>query len=211
MQDRYLARRTLLIFTSAFALLLHVTICGAPRAAWAQDSDEVSRKRIAAALQSFVDSHSLAGAVTLVADKDKVLDLEAIGYADIAAKKPMRTDALFWIASMSKPITATALMMLVDEGKLSIDDPVEKYLPEFHGQMMIAEKDDAHVLLRKTAHLITIRNLLTHTSGLPAHTAIEVPTHDLFPLAIRVKSYAMVPVQFEGDTKYSYSNAGINI
>ena len=57
--------------------------------------------------------------------------LEAIGYADVAAKKPMRTDRLFWIASMSKPMTATALMMLVDEGKLKVDDPVEKYLLEF--------------------------------------------------------------------------------
>ena len=83
-----------------------------------------------------MDSHTLAGAVTLVADRDKVLSLEAVGYADIAAKTPMKTDDLFWIASMSKPITATGLMMLVDEGKVKLDDPVEKYLPEFKDQWL---------------------------------------------------------------------------
>src|SRR5436305_900905 len=80
---------------------------------------------ITAALQPFVDSHSLAGAVTLVADKDKALSLEAVGFADIAARKPMPPNALFWIASQSKPITATAFMMLVDEGKVKLGDPVE--------------------------------------------------------------------------------------
>ena len=98
-------------------------------------------KGLAAGLQPFVDQHTLAGAVVLVASKDKVLSLEAVGYSDVAAKKPMRTDDLFWIASMSKPMTATALMMLVDEGKVNVDDPVEKYLPEFKGQMLVAEQD----------------------------------------------------------------------
>src|SRR5438067_1731807 len=88
---------------------------------------------IAAALQPFVDSHTLAGAVVLVASPDRVLSAEAVGYADLASKTPMRTDHLFWIASMSKPITATALMMLVDEGKVRLDAPVEMYLPEFRG------------------------------------------------------------------------------
>ena len=71
-------------------------------------------------------------------NKDKVLSLEAVGYADIAAKTPMQTDDLFWIASMSKAMTAAALMMLVDEGKVKLDDPVEKYLPEFKGQQVKA-------------------------------------------------------------------------
>src|SRR5690349_19158081 len=93
-------------------------------------------KSVAAQLQPYVDSHTLAGAVTLVANKDKVLDLEAVGFMDVAAKKKMRTDCMFWIASQSKPITATALMILVDEGKVSLNDPVEKYLPEFKGQMV---------------------------------------------------------------------------
>lgn len=165
---------------------------------------------IAAAVQPFVDRHELAGAVVLVADKDRVRCQEAIGFADVAAGKPMPTDAIFWIASQSKPITAAALMMLVDEGKVNVDDPVEKYLPEFHGQMVVAEKDDAHVLLKKPVHPILVRNVLSHTSGLPFRSAIEQPTLDRLPLGDRVRSYAAAPLVFEPDTKYEYSNAGIN-
>src|SRR6478752_7130603 len=86
---------------------------------------------LAAALQPYVQSHSLAGVVALVASKDAVLDVETVGFADIGAGKKMPADALFWIPSMSKPITATALMMLVDEGKVKLDEPVATYLPEF--------------------------------------------------------------------------------
>jgi CubicO group peptidase (beta-lactamase class C family) len=75
---------------------------------------------ISRVLQPYVDRHELAGAVTLVASKDKILSLEAVGYTDIGVRKPMRTDTLFWIASMSKPITATVMMMLVDEGKVRL-------------------------------------------------------------------------------------------
>jgi len=169
-----------------------------------------SNKTLTAALQPFVDNHTLAGAVVLVASKNRVLALEAVGYADIAAKRPMRTDALFWIASQSKPMTAAALMMLVDEGKVNLDDPVEKYLPEFKGQWLKAEGDAEHLLLKRPAHPITVRNVLSHTSGLPFSSPIEEPTLDVLPLAARVRSYAMLPLEFEPDTKYSYSNAGIN-
>jgi CubicO group peptidase (beta-lactamase class C family) len=139
-----------------------------------------------------------------------VLSLEAVGFADVAASVPMRSDCLFWIASQSKPITATALMMLVDEGRISVDDPVEKYLPEFKGQMVAAERDADHVLLRKPRHPILVRNILSHTSGLAFRSPIETPALDLFPLATRVRSYAMMPLEFEPDTKYQYSNEGIN-
>ena len=105
-------------------------------------------------LQPFVDRHALAGAVALVASGDKVLSVETVGFADIKAQKAMTENALFWIASQSKPMTAAAVMMLVDEGKLSLDDAVEKYLPEFKGQMVIAEKDGEHVLLKKPTHPI---------------------------------------------------------
>jgi len=161
-------------------------------------------------LQPFVDSHSLAGAVTLVATKDEVLSLAAVGFADIAGRKHMRSDALFWIASQSKPMTATTLMMLVDEGKVHLDDPVEKYLPEFKGQMVVAERDSEHALLRKPDHPITVREILSHTSGLPFSSALEQPTLDGLPLRDAVRSYAMTPLQFPPGSKYQYSNAGIN-
>jgi CubicO group peptidase (beta-lactamase class C family) len=70
-----------------------------------------------------------------------VLDVEAVGFEDVAAKKPMQTNSMFWIASQSKPITAAAFMILVDEGKVSVDDPVEKHLPEFKGQMVNRSTD----------------------------------------------------------------------
>lgn len=172
---------------------------------WGQSSKEVT-----AAVQPFVDRNELAGAVMLVADRNGIRMEEAVGWANIADKQPMRTDSMFWIASQSKPMTAAALMMLVDEGKVSLDDPVEKYLPEFQGQMVVVEKDEVHVLLRRPVHPITVRNVLSHTSGLPFRSALEVPTLDRYPLEARVRSYAMTPLEFQPDSKYQYSNAGIN-
>jgi CubicO group peptidase (beta-lactamase class C family) len=177
--------------------------------AWA-DEPRPSSKAIPTALQPFVDSHSLAGAVTLVADGDKVLSLDAVGYADVAAKRPMKTDALFWIASQSKAITAAALMTLVDEGKVKLDDPVEKYLPEFKGQMLAVEEEKGKTVLRKPKHPITVREVLSHTSGLPFQSSKEAPTLDLLPLREAVASYAAEPLLFEPGTKYQYSNVGIN-
>jgi CubicO group peptidase (beta-lactamase class C family) len=173
-------------------------------------ADEPAGKAIAPVLQPFVDAHSLAGAVTLVADKDKVLSLEAVGFADVAARKPLKTDALFWIASMSKPITGAGLMILVDEGKVKIDDPVEKYLPEFKDLWLAVEQDKEHVLLKRPKRPITVRDILSHTSGMPFQSAMERPTLDGLPLRDAVRSYAMTPLMFEPGSKYSYSNAGIN-
>jgi CubicO group peptidase (beta-lactamase class C family) len=166
--------------------------------------------RIASSLQPFIDRGTLAGAVTLVASRDRLLSLERIGFADVAAKTPMPADALFWIASMSKPMTATALMMLVDEGKIRLDDPVEKILPEFGGQMLVAERSSDRLVLKRPAHPITVRNILSHTGGLPFSSLMEQPTLDLLPLRDAARSYAMTPLQFEPDTRYQYSNAGIN-
>lgn len=162
------------------------------------------------ALKPYVEREELAGAVMLVANKDEVLTVEAVGFANNADGRAMQPESVFWIASQSKPITAIATMMLVDDGKISVDDPVEKYLPEFRGQMVVAEKDDNHVLLKKPARPITINDVLSHTSGLPFRSAIEVPTLDRLPLADRVRSYAMTPLDFEPGTNYQYSNAGIN-
>ena len=168
------------------------------------------KSRLSSVLQPFVDSQSLAGAVILVADRSKVICLEAIGFADVAAGLPMQTGSLFWIASQTKPITATALMMLVDEGQVRLDDPVAKYLPEFTGQWLTAEQDSEHVLLRKPRQLPTVRHALSHTSGMPFKSAIEEPTRDRLPLEYAVRSYAMTALQFEPGSKYLYSNAGIN-
>ncbi|HUY33947.1 MAG TPA: serine hydrolase domain-containing protein [Pirellulales bacterium] len=177
---------------------------------FAEPKSVTGDEKITAALAPFVESHSLAGAVTLVADKDRTLSLVAVGYADVAADKPMRTDALFWIASQTKSITAAALMMLVDEGKIALDDPVEKYLPEFKDQWLAVEADQEHVLLKKPKHPITVRTILSHTSGMPFKSRMEEPTLDTLALGEAVRSYAMTPLQSEPGTQYQYSNAGIN-
>jgi CubicO group peptidase (beta-lactamase class C family) len=101
-------------------------------------------------------------------------------------------------------------MMLVDEGKANLDDPVEKYLPEFKGQMLAVERDSEHILLRQPAHPITVREILSHTSGLPFSSPMEQPTLDGLPLRDAVRSYALTPLQFPPGAKYQYSNAGIN-
>ncbi|HEX7898905.1 MAG TPA: serine hydrolase domain-containing protein [Planctomycetota bacterium] len=163
-----------------------------------------------AALKPYVERRELAGAVALVASKDKILSLEAVGFQDVAASIPLKTDAVFWIASQSKPITAAAVMMLVDEGKIALDDPVEKHLPEFKGQMVAVERDADHVLLRKPARPPTIRDCLNHTSGMKFSSPMEKPTLDGLSLKDAARSYAMMPLESEPGAKYQYSNAGIN-
>ena len=165
---------------------------------------------LASSIQPFLDKKYLAGAVLLAATKDRVLSLESVGYADLASKRPMPTDALFWIASMSKPMTGTALTMLIDEGKVGLEDPVEKYLPEFKDQMFIAYKDDTTALLKKPQHPIVVREILSHTSGLAFATPMETPTFDRLELRDSVRGHAAMPLQFEPGTKYAYSNGGTN-
>ncbi len=164
---------------------------------------------IRSTIQPFVDTATVPGAVALVADKQQILSVTVVGFADIKSRKPMQADDLFWIASMSKPMTATALMMLVDEGRVNVEDPVEKYLPEFHGQMVIAEQNEDHIVLKRPSHPTKVRELLTHTSGLPYVSRVE-QLFDTRPLREAVLSYAMSNLLFDPGTKFSYANAGIN-
>lgn len=150
--------------------------------------------------QQYVDDHTIPGAVFLVATKDKVLDEETIGYSDLATHRPMSLNQEFWIASMTKTFTATALMMLVDEGKVSINDPVEKYLPEFKG--MVVKTPAGPV---PANHPILIREVLSHTSGM-------VNTHPDYekPLSERVKVYAKTPLENQPGTTFTYVDVGLN-
>jgi len=177
----------------------------------AEAAAPAATKNIAGCLQPFVEKNVVSGAVVLVATKQKVLGVGAVGYADVAARKPMQTDTVFWIASQTKPVTATALMMLVDEGKVSIDDPVEKYLPEFKGQMVVAEQDADHVLLKRPGHPITVKEVLSHTSGLPFLSKQEGGKIDALTLREAIFTYALAPLKFEPGSKYEYSNCGINV
>ena len=164
---------------------------------------------VAAQLQPFIDRHQIAGAVTLIGNKEDVVSVEMVGSADLASGRRMTPDTVFWIASMTKSVTGLAVMMLVDEGKISVDDPVEKYLPGFTGLMAVAERDDQHVLLRRPTHPLTIRALLTHTGGLEPQTPLE-PRLDVLSLRQSVLLYPLQPLRFEPGARYLYSNAGTN-
>jgi len=153
---------------------------------------------IAPKMQEFVDKGEISGIVTLVADKDKVLHLAAVGVSDVATGRKMQTDDLFWIASMSKPVTAVGTAILVDEGKLSFDDPVSKYIPEF-ADIKLASGE-------KPSRPLTLRDLLTHTSGLG-----ELTTRDPhLSLADSAKAIAKLPLRFQPGSRWAYSTAGLD-
>jgi CubicO group peptidase (beta-lactamase class C family) len=164
---------------------------------------------LSARLQPFVDDNIIAGAVMAVASKDKTLALEAVGYSDWTAKVPMKTDDVFWVASMAKPVTATGLMILVDEGKVSLDDEVEKYIPAFKGQMVVVNGDDK-LPFEPGKRPFTIREILSHTSGLPFCTKEEGWPLDALTLEQAVATYTRAQLISQPGTTYSYSNAGIN-
>ena len=147
-------------------------------------------------MQALVDRHVIAGSVTLVEQHGKTIQLAAVGSADISAGRAMKTDDLFWIASMAKPMTAVCVMMLADEGKLVLDDPVGKFIPEFHGLRLHGAKPPRPV---------TIRDLLTHTGGLGNPQIARKAS-----LAERVIAYARVPMKFAPGAKWEYSNGGFN-
>ena len=134
----------------------------------------------------------------MVVDKDKVLHLECTGTADVAAKRPMTPDTIFWIASMTKPITAVSVLLLQDEGKLKVTDPVAKYLPEFAGLKTPSGK---------LANL-TILQLMTHTSGLGE--ASGPAAKQATTLAELVPLWLAAPMQYEPGARWQYTQSGIN-
>lgn len=153
---------------------------------------------ITAAMQRCVDRNEIAGAVTLVADRHGLHHHDAVGKADIAAARPMTLDSMFWIASMTKPVTACAVLMLQDEGKLSVDDPVAKYLPEY-AQVKLADG---------TAPTITLKHLLTHTAGLAEATEAEQLAART--LADLIPAFTAKPLAFVPGSQWRYSQTGIN-
>lgn len=153
---------------------------------------------VSAAMKRVVASNEVSGVVTVVATKDQIIHCEALGLAEIAKNQRMTPDTVFWIASMTKPVTAVALLMLQDEGKLKVSDAVSKYVPEFSGLQTPSGKP---------ANL-TIQQVMTHTSGLgeaPREAAAQAHTlADLVPL------FLAAPMQFEPGSKWSYCQSGIN-
>lgn len=164
-------------------------------------------------MQPYLDNYKLAGIIGIIADKEgKVHYKNLMGYANVETKKPISEDNVFWIASMSKMFVGASIMMLVDEGKVSLDDPVTKFIPQLNKWMVIEEKDADHVLLKPLVRPVTIRNLLSHTSGLTALSELQQVTGaDSTPLKDRALSSVTGPLQWQPGDKYQYGNQDINI
>jgi CubicO group peptidase (beta-lactamase class C family) len=122
--------------------------------------------RLHRGMQGFVDRHEVSGIVTLLARDGKVVDVHAVGTQDVESNRPMKTDTIFRIASMSKPITSVAVMMLLEEGRLQLTDPISKYIPSFKDMKVVSKSESGADTLIPARRQITIRDLLTHRSGL---------------------------------------------
>jgi CubicO group peptidase (beta-lactamase class C family) len=172
--------------------------------------------RIAPAMQGYIDQKLVPGTVTLVARHGKVVHFEAQGFMDVDKQIPMRKDALFRIASMTKPITSVALMMLWEEGKFQLRDPVSKFIPEFANQKVSTTADASG----KTGQLVavnraaTIRDMLTHTAGLANAYRGNVEFHDQVATirpdddtASFVARLASMPLNYQPGEAWQYSHA----
>ena len=153
---------------------------------------------VAAAIQKAIAAREITGAVTLVVTKDQMLDRESIGLADVASGRAMTSDALFNIMSMTKPITATAILMLQDDGKLRVTDPVAKFIPAF-AALKTPSGQPAN---------LTIAQLMTHTSGLGEGAGDAMRTAhtlaDLMPIFLAAK------MQYEPGAQWKYTQSGLN-
>lgn len=169
-------------------------------------------KKLWKTMQIFLDKGDFAGLVTIVADKNKILSFNCMGYRDLSKKLKMKKNTLFWIASQSKPIAATAVMMLVEEGKLSLDEPITTYLPELKDLKVDQEylKDSQKEYSGTPA--ITLRRLLSHTSGMKWVGSIQekVGKIDIIPLNSSVYVSAQTSLCAVPGDKFSYSNQGVN-
>jgi CubicO group peptidase (beta-lactamase class C family) len=152
--------------TAEIVFAASVAIAALTETASAQNSR--GRAAIDTSLRSAVERKDVPGVVALITDRERVLYQSAFGVADVATGRPLTTDALFRIASMTKPITSVALMQLVEQGRLGLEDPAEKYLPELAG-LKVIESFDATTgayRVRPASRPATVKHFLTHTSGL---------------------------------------------
>ena len=163
-------------------------------------------------MKEFVAAGTISGVVTILARHGKVVEFDAVGLRDIESNSPMQKDSLFRIASLTKPVTCAAIMVLVDEGRVSLIDPVEKYLPEYKGMKMNPCRAGSGVACQAVAphRPLNIEDLMTHTSGLPA-AADTSKGPEPKTLAELVSRGAHSELLFEPGTSWNYSNIGIDI
>lgn len=217
-------RRAISIFSAILALALPSLAASVQTAKPEQTGFSSERlARIHDMVQRHIDAHDISGAVTLVARNGKVAHFEAHGLADIETKKPMSKDSLFWIMSMTKPVVGTSVLMMMEEGKLRLTDPISKFIPEFKGMKVAVIQDrpagtpppgrgtpPLFYTVPATREL-TIQDLLTHVGGLnsggPASTA-EVEKIALKAgesLADYIPRLGTTPLDFQPGTRWQYS------
>ena len=173
---------------------------------------EVGPRQIEPAMSCFLNTNDLSGGVGLVVSPQKIVTIEAFGYADLKDYRKMQIGSMFWIASMTKPMTAVAFMMLVEEGKVSLDDPVEKYIPAFRGQKYLITEAKGNKTLTTPKRPVCVRDLLTHTHGLSSSIIKDSRNSnraiDLESLEHYTQDCASQPLSAEPGTQWNYSNLG---
>jgi CubicO group peptidase (beta-lactamase class C family) len=185
------------------------------------DAGVISQRlaRIDTAVNVAIAAGEIPGAVALIIRDGKIVYHEAFGYADIASHRPMKTDAIFRIASMTKAITSTAVMILYEQGRIRLSDPVSKYLPEFTTMQVVSEVDEdgAIVSLVPAQKPVRVVDLLTHTSGISYNFIpgiLQKPYADAgiidgltvseLTLAENIERLAQQPLLFEPGSKFAY-------
>jgi CubicO group peptidase (beta-lactamase class C family) len=170
--------------------------------------------RIPPRMKQFTEDHTVAGVVTLIARHGEIVQFNAEGMADIEANRPMRKDTIFQIMSMTKPVTGLGIMMLAEEGKLTLRDPVERFLPEFRDQRVATTTGPDAAQLGALVRPVTIADLMTHTSGMFDAPPSEIKGYSQqmnIPLADLVRVFARQPLLFQPSTRWSYSSPGIDV
>jgi CubicO group peptidase (beta-lactamase class C family) len=185
-------------------------------------------KQVNALVQRHLDAKSFAGAVTLVARNGRIVHLQAQGMADLEGKAPMKTDSMFRIMSMTKPVVGVAILMMMEEGKVRLNDPVSKFIPALKGMQVAVPQPGGPAQAQGAAaepryytvpadHEITVRELLTHTSGLASGTISNSANRKVIlkgteSLSEYIPRLAQTPLEFQPGTRWAYSaQAGFDV
>ena len=172
-------------------------------------------RNVSRLVQRYIDEGKLPGAISLVARRGKVVHFETYGEMDAERHKPMRSDTIFRFYSMTKPIASVGLMMLYEEGKFQLDDPLSRFMPELAGLKVLAGGTADAYQLRDAAREMTVRDLLMHTSGLVGRDS-ESPVGELyrragfagadsqFTLAEMVRRLGQIPLEVDPGSRWIY-------
>lgn len=171
-------------------------------------------------VQSAIDQGQYAGAVTLIARRGRIVQLQALGHRDVARSSPMRPDSIFQIYSMTKPIASVATLLLMEEGRLLLDDPVSRFIPQFASMQVLEGENATTARLRPAARSITVRHLLTHTAGFAAGEKLKGPAVDRMlhaqldqspSLEASAISVSALPLANDPGTRFSYDGVSTEV